>query len=244
MTKDHQEIRLSSTFKVPAIILAGIVIYLLLNYFGQQTAGMIVIFATIALGSYGLFRGMIISILKRHYALDYIAFLAIIVSIFANEYLVAAIIALMITSGRTLEEYGVSRAKKSLTKLIDRIPDEVILLEEGKTGKKEKIANVKVGQEVLIRKGEVIALDGILVSESGLTDESSLTGEPYMIDKIKGDQIRSGTINVGNPIVIRITKTEADSTYTAVINMVKESQEEKAPQLIHFPKSVIIPLTS
>jgi P-type E1-E2 ATPase len=135
----------------------------------------------------------------------------------------------MIASGRTLEDYGIAQAKKSLTKLVERIPNEITLWEEGKMGGKLKIDNVKIGQEIVIRKGEVIALDGTLISETGLTDESSLTGEPYAVEKIAGDQIRSGTINLGDLIIIKVTKTQKDSTYNKIIEMVKSAQNEKSP---------------
>ncbi|MDP2586025.1 MAG: heavy metal translocating P-type ATPase, partial [Candidatus Levybacteria bacterium] len=142
---------------------------------------------------------------------------------------VAAIIALMIASGRTLEEYGASQAKNSLTKLIDRIPNTVSIWKNGEVIGKEAISKVKIGQEILIRRGEVIGLDGVLISQTGLTDESSLTGEPYAIDKLQGDTIRSGTINIGNPIVLKATKEASDSTYRKIIDMVKRAQGEKAP---------------
>ncbi len=214
---------------LPVSVLIGILVYLLLLFLHMPLFATIVILLAVFVGSFDLFKEVLISLLHKQYALDYIAVLAILTSLLTNEYLVASVIALMITSGRTLEAYGVSQAKKSLTKLIDRIPNEVVLWENGKGSKKEKITNVKVGQEILIRKGEVIALDGILLSEAGLTDESSLTGEPYMIDKIQGDHIRSGTVNAGNPIAIKVTKTEKDSTYKKIVDMVKKAQSEKAP---------------
>jgi heavy metal translocating P-type ATPase len=69
----------------------------------------------------------------------------------------------------------------------------------------------------------------VLFSDAGFVDESSLTGEPYPIEKILGDKIRSGTVNMGNPMVITVTKTEADSTYRKIIQMVQNAQSEKAP---------------
>lgn len=227
--KNQKVSEMAKSFRIPLVVFTGIVIYLVLNFLNLILAGNILILAITLLGSYKLFQDTAVSLLKKRFALDYIAILAIVVSIITNEYLVAAIIALMISSGRTLEEYGVSQAKKSLTSLVDRIPDEIILWQNNQTGGKEKISNIRVGQEIFIRKGEVIGLDGTLVSEAGLTDESSLTGEPYMIDKIKGDQIRSGTINVGDPIVIKVTNEQKDSTYNKILNMVKNAQGEKAP---------------
>jgi heavy metal translocating P-type ATPase len=224
-----QKIALLNAFRIPAIIVLATVLYLFFLLLKLNlAANLVAIFATL-LGSYRLFYDTVTSILKKSFALDYIAILAIVVSLATQEYLVAIILALMIASGRTLEDYGVSQAKKSLTKLAERIPNEVYLWTNGKIGEKVKIEKVKIGQEILIRKGEVIGLDGILVSEDGLTDESSLTGEPYTIEKIKDDPIRSGTINIGQTIVVKVTKESGDSTYNKIVNMVKDAQDEKSP---------------
>ncbi len=225
----QQKISLLNTFRIPTIIILAIVIYVFLLIIKLDTAAALVaIFATL-LGSYRLFHETVTSLLKKNFALDYIAILAIVVSLATHEYLVAAILALMIASGRTLEDYGVAQAKKSLTKLAERIPNEVFLWMNGKIGEKINIGKVKKGQEIFIRKGEVIGLDGVLISKDGLTDESSLTGEPYTIDKIEGDSIRSGTINIGQPIVVKVTKESGNSTYNKIVGMVKNAQAEKSP---------------
>ncbi|MCL5019814.1 MAG: cadmium-translocating P-type ATPase [Patescibacteria group bacterium] len=220
---------LLNTFKIPAIILFGIVLYIALELLKADTFAIFIALFVTLLGSYRLFYETAQAIIKKQFALDYIAILAILVSLVTHEYIVAAILALMISSGRTLEDYGVAQAKKSLTKLADRIPNEVVLWQSKKAGAKITIGKVKTGDFILVRKGEVIGLDGILESEAGLTDESSLTGEPYTIEKIQGDAIRSGTINIGDPIVVKITKVQADSTYNKIIDMVKKAQDEKSP---------------
>lgn len=222
---------LAKTFRLPLVVLSGILLYLLFSFLRMPISAMLIILATIVLGSYKLFIDTVKELLKKHFALDYLAILAIIVSLITQNYLVASIIALMIASGRTLEEYGVSSAKASLTNLIDRIPDEVTLLRKDNTNEKVKIATVNIGDAIIIRRGEVIPLDGMLISDAGLTDESSLTGEPYTIEKIKGDVIRSGTVNMGNPIIINVSKKEADSTYRKIINMVQSASGEKAPMV-------------
>lgn len=183
------------------------------------------------MGSLQTLKQAAIAILRRQFGLDYIAIAAIIIALATGEFLVAAILVLMISGGRTLEDYGVSQAKKSLTKLVDRIPSDVTLWVLGKPGAKEKLGQVSVGSDIFIRKGEVIGLDGILASESAQIDESSLTGEPYFIDKLNGDTIRSGTVNLGQPIVVTVTKVEKDSTYKKIIDMVKQAEEEKSPMV-------------
>lgn len=223
------KILLSKHFRVPLICLLGIIFYLFLKSLKMELpADIVAIFITL-LGSYGLLTETLKKILEKRFALDYIAILAIAVSFYSQEFLVAAVLALMIASGRTLESYGASQAKKSLTKLIERIPDEVLLWKNDKAVNKTKIKNITIGQEIFIRKGEVIPLDGTLLSPSGQTDESSVTGEPYFIEKIMGDVIRSGTLNIGNPMIIRVTKTEEDSTYKKIVDLVKKAESEQSP---------------
>jgi heavy metal translocating P-type ATPase len=86
-----------------------------------------------------------------------------------------------------------------------------------------------VGQAVFVRTGEVIPLDGVLVSEMAEVDESSLTGEPYMMEKLQGNQLRSGTVNTGHSIVVQVTTVDAQSTYRKIIDMVKQAQDGQAP---------------
>ncbi len=219
----------SENFRVPLIVLVGILIYLILKILNLSLPANILVILITILGSYQLFWETFINIRQKRLALDYIAIVAILVALYTNQFLVAAILALMISSGRTLEEYAVSQAKKSLTNLIARIPDEVFLYQKDKTTLKVKIKSVEIGQEIFIRKGEVIPLDGLLISNLGQTDESSLTGEPYFIDKIKGDILRSGTVNIGSPIILKVTKVEGDSTYNKIVELVKKAQNEQSP---------------
>jgi heavy metal translocating P-type ATPase len=218
-------------FKIPLLVLFGIILYGTFALLHLSWLSLLIVSATILLGTYSMIVETVLSIMRKQFALDYIAILAIVVSLVTQEYLVAAILALMICSGSTLEAYGVAKAKKSLTQLIDRIPTDVTLWENGAPGKKKKLKSISIGDEIFIKKGEVIALDGEMLSERGETDESSLTGEPYYIEKEKEDIIRSGTINVGQPMIVRVTKTQEDSTYRKIIAMVKRAENEKSPMV-------------
>lgn len=213
----------------PLVILVGIFIYLGLQQFGYEIPGLIFVYAIMIFGSYQLFIEIFESLKKKQFALDYIAVAAILISIYSGQLLVGAVIALMLATGQELEKYGSQRAKESLTALVDRIPSQVFVVDSKGESQKKEISEVKKGEKILVRKGEVIPLDGILISESSIADESSLTGEPYFFEKFTGDVMRSGTINLGGPITIEITKEEADSTYKKIITMVQAAQEEKAP---------------
>lgn len=216
-------------FKIPLWVATGILLFLLSLLFHNQVLSVTIAVVSILVGSYELFLETFHSLKSRQFALDYIAILAILVSLTTKEYLVGMVIALMISTGRNLEAYGVKSAKQSLTKLVDRIPSSVVLWKKDHAGEKVHVEKVAIGQQILLRKGEVIPLDGTLASETGLTDESSLTGEPYPVEKVTGDAIRSGTINVGEQMVITVSKEAKDSTYKKIIAMVEKAQGEKAP---------------
>ncbi len=217
-----------SNFYIPILVLVGILIYLITLSISNLLAHIVAII-TVLLGSFGLIKETVLSILKKQFALDYIAILAICLSVFTGQYLIGLVIVLMFTGGKALENYGMAKAKESLTGLTDRIPHEVVLWNEGKSDVKKKVAEVNVGEKIIVRKGEVVPLDGTLISDEAITDESSLTGEPYVIEKMKDDQIRSGTINVGNMLVMQVTRKDNDSTYHKIVEMVRHAQEEKSP---------------
>lgn len=220
---------LLKAFQVPLLVLLAIAIYLILVSLHLSTLALVIAYGAIFLGSYDLLADTVISLIKRRFALDYIAILAIVVSLITQQYIVAMVIALMTATGQKLEQYGASSAKASLTALIDRLPNTVLLLEDHKEPQPVHLESVSVGKTILVRKGEVVGLDGVLISSNALLDEASLTGEPYPVEKVTADPIRSGTINVGNPIEVRVTSLSQNSTYAKIIALVKSAQEEKAP---------------
>ena len=223
-----------ASFLVPTVVLIAIVAYVGLQLLGQAPAAtMLEVMATL-LGSWGLLVETARLIARRHFALDYLAVLAIMVALWSQEYGVGMVLALMLSSGRTLEAFGTARAQRSLTALADRIPSDVLCWDEangqaGRPGRRMPVSEVSVGDRVYIRKGEVIPLDGVLRSAGGLTDESSLTGEPYEIEKLAGDPIRGGTVNIGDAIVVEVSRAASDTTYARIVEMVRRAQEEQAP---------------
>lgn len=219
-------------FLIPIFVFLTLAAGIILKYgYHSNLLSNIIFIIGIIPGSIQVLIESIISFSKRDFAIDYLAILTITVSLVSQQLLVGSVIVLMITGGNALERYAQSRAKSSLTSLTNRIPHDVLLYENETDNKKVKIESVKIGQKIFVRKGEVIPLDGVLVSGYSQIDESSLTGEPYFVDKLKGDKIRSGTINMGASIVIKVSKEDKDSTYRQIINMVRKAQEEKSPMI-------------
>lgn len=191
--------------------------------------GNYILFVGIALGSWKLVIDSIKSIKNGSFTLDYVAILAIATGIYTENYLVASVIVLMMSGGNALENYAQAKAKNSLTKLRNRIPNKVQLVDKNGHTKIIEIERVKVGSLILLRKGEVVPLDGLLKDSFGQFDEASLTGEAYPASKKEGDVVRSGTLNVGEAVVIQSTSTNLNSTYSHIVKLVKEAENAKTP---------------
>jgi heavy metal translocating P-type ATPase len=183
----------------------------------------------IVVGAAPLVRDTLTALRERRYALDYLALLAIGAAVAALELQVGAVIALMLATGRALEDYGVRRARRSLNLLADRIPRTALVLRDGETTVSMTIEEIEIGSELLVRHGEVLPLDGELVSDHALVDESSLTGEPYLLEKVRGDEVRSGTVNQGPPLQMRVLREARESTYRQILSLVEAAQEGSAP---------------
>lgn len=219
-------------FRIPLLIVAGILFYvvvLALNF--PEVLTTLFIWVLIFFGSIDLIKDTADSIRRKEFALDYIAILAILTALFMQQYLVAAVVVLMLSGGTTLESYAISRAQDSLILLSSRIPNEVSIWADGHIAIQKAIAEVNIGDLIAVRKGEVVPLDGKLQSENALIDESSLTGEPYPKDKYRGDYVRSGTVNTGESLVLEVTRSDKDSTYRRIIDLVEKAQLEKSPML-------------
>jgi len=185
----------------------------------------------IAIGGVPLVRDTIAAVRQRRYALDYLALLAIAAASAATEFQVGAVIALMLASGHALEDYGVRRARRSLSLLADRIPSPALVQGEGQTALPRAVDDIRTGATVLVRHGEVLPLDGTLLSPRAVVDESSSTGEPYLLDKVQGDEVRSGTVNQGPPLLLVVTREARDSTYRQILALVEAAQDSGAPMV-------------
>jgi cation transport ATPase len=133
---------------------------------------------------------------QREVGVDLIALLLITSALIFEQTLVAAVIALMLVTGRTLEFFTKQRADRELRALIDRAPRFAWLQEEG--GLREiPIEQVQLHQTLLVQRGKVKPVDGRLLSPSAILDESALSGESFPVTSSEGEQLQWGGSNVG-----------------------------------------------
>jgi heavy metal translocating P-type ATPase len=182
-------------------------------------------------------------LLRRHFGVDVIAVLALSGSLILQEYLTGAVIALMLATGRTLEHFADSRAHRELSSLLERAPRTVSRYEDGRILQRA-IDDVGLGDLLLVKTGEVVPVDGIILGPAVL-DESALTGESRPVERSEGEQIRSGAVNAGVALDLRAVATAEESTYAGIVRLVREAEAQKAPfaRLADRYAAIFVPVT-
>ncbi len=169
----------------------------------------------------------IVAISRRQPSVDIIAVLALVGALAVDEPFAGAMITVMLASGRLLEARAATRARRELSLLVERAPRTARRRVEG--GVVEIAVDVVVaGDRLLVGTGEVVPVDGRLLSLAVL-DESALTGEPLPVERIAGDDVRSGVVNAGQPIDLVATAAASASTYAGVVRLVEQAQASSAP---------------
>ena len=195
--------------------------------------------------------GMVRSILKGSWGIDVLAVTAIIATVLVGEYWASIIIVLMFTGGEALEDYAESRAKRELTSLLDNTPQiahrEVYSSAGAEKGalfatKDCPVAELNIGDVVVVKPGELIPVDGILLTPEATLDESSLTGESIPVERVKGDAVISGSVNGSAVFRMEVTALAADSQYQRIVELVKEASESKAP-FVRLADRYAVPFT-
>ena len=159
---------------------------------------------------------------------DVIALLALAGAVAVREFLAAAVISVMLASGRALEAWAAQRARQDLSALLDRAPRTARRYRGGGV-EIVPLDDVAAGDMLLVASGDVVPVDGTVASDAAVLDESALTGEARPVERGTGDQVRSGVVNAGGPFDLRASDTAAESTYAGIIRLVGEAAESQAP---------------
>jgi len=159
---------------------------------------------------------------------DAIALVSMSAALLLGQALAAVVVAIMYAGGTVLEDLARGRAERNLRALTDRAP-RVAHRKSAHGTETVPIDQVTVGDELLVRAGELLPVDGILIDASAQLDESTVTGEPLPERRGAGDALRSGTVNAGEAFVMRASAVADKSTYAAIVRMVAAAQTAKAP---------------
>jgi heavy metal translocating P-type ATPase len=221
-------IRASSARLVATAALLGVLGGLACAAFDRHALAYALWAATTAMLLVPLSWSVLKSLLRRDVGVDAIALFSMAGALALGEYLAGAVVALMLAGGNALEEAANRRARRELTALVERAPRSAVI-RRGDGLVEVPVDEVLVDEVVLVRAGEVVPVDGMVVSEEAIVDESALTGEPLPVTIHRGGSVRSGSAATGSAFELRALRRAAESAYAALVRLVEQAEEERAP---------------
>jgi heavy metal translocating P-type ATPase len=138
------------------------------------------------------------------------------------------VIVLMLTGGQALEDYAEHRAKTELDALLSQAPQKAHVL-RGRKLIDVTASKVQPGDKLVVRPGELVPVDAVVIEGQASVDESSLTGESLPVEKTAGDELLSGTLNLDSAITVKALRAAADSQYEQIIKLVKSASTAQSP---------------
>ena len=151
--------------------------------------------------------------------------IAVVAAFYLGEYPEAAVVIVLYVLGERLEDIGLENSKSALDRLVSIAPKMAFVKEENKN---IQINKIPVGTIVQVKPGEMIPLDGKIISGETTVDEAAITGEPIPKDKHPGDYLFAGTLNKNSFIEMKTTKISNDTTFSKIIRLTFEAAASKS----------------
>lgn len=227
--KNIQALRLVKKYPIPIFALFSLISGAILHWGLDLTnEAHWLWFVTLLIGGAPVIWETARGITRKQFASDIVATMAIIAAIVLNDAFPGVVIVLMQTGGKALEDYAFRRASSSLNALLARSP-RVAHRRVGELIEEVDVKNVRIDDLLIVRPGDLVPVDGIIVSGTSQLDESSLTGESLPKSKGVGEKVFSGTVNVATVFEMRAEKLSGESQYAKIVELVRKAQQEKAP---------------
>lgn len=194
--------------------------------------GVVLALAAVAVNGLPIIRGALEGLMQRQVNVDELVSLAIAASLLQGEFVTAAVVSFIMTLGALVEEAVSESARRSIQALAQMTPDTATLMtDEGE--RVVPVADIREGDLLLVKPGERIPVDGVIVSGSAAVDESSVTGESIPRTRREGDQALAGTLDYNGVIEISATHVGGDTTLGKVVQLVTEAEAQK-PDSVRF----------
>ncbi|CAJ1230213.1 cadmium- zinc- cobalt-transporting ATPase [Lactiplantibacillus xiangfangensis] len=228
-------------YKLTLTVSVGIIALILQFGFHQQLAAQLIITLWGSLMALSMLVEMIKTLRSGKYGVDLLAITAIVATLAVSEYWAGLVVLIMLTGGDSLEDYAAKRANTELKALLDNSPRTAHrLIDENLTD--IAVEDATVGDQLVVKPGELVPVDGHLIQGTALFDESSLTGESKPVEKNIGDDVMSGAVNGDNAVTMVVDKLAIDSQYQQLVKLVKESESRPA-KFVRLADRYAVPFT-
>jgi len=221
----RQSARLILTAISGLLLAIGALVWLIA---GSRTVSQMAFAASALVGGIFTARSGLLSLRGLTLDTNFLMTAAAVGAIAIGDYSEAAGVMFLFSLGSTLEAYTVDKTRRSIGSLVEAFPSDASVRRNGQI-QQVPLPNVEVGETVVIRPGDSIPVDGIVVSGESAVNEGPITGESVPQGKRKGDKVFAGSINGRGSIEVVTTSTVEDNTLARIVHMVEEAQAQKAP---------------
>lgn len=209
--------------------------------FGLALVAQIIITITGTLIALSMLKEMIKTLRSGSYGVDLLAITAVAATLAVGQYWAAMIVLIMLVGGDSLEDYASKKAHTELKALLDNSPQTAHKVVADKLVD-IKVDEANIGDQLVVKPGETVPVDGHVIKGSSMFDESSLTGESRPITKNVSDTVYSGSINGDSAITMTVDKLAKDSQYQRLIQLVKQADSTPA-HFVRMADRYAVPFT-
>jgi len=168
------------------------------------------------------------SLRERRISVEVLVALALLAAMLVGQFHAGAVVAVMLLGGGVLEQVTIARARRSMASLLANLP-ETVLVRRGAAEVELAVSELVVGDRIMARPGERLAVDGIVVGGESAVDESPITGESAPQDKKQGDKVFAGSINQSGVLEVEARTVGEETTLARIRRLVEEAQASQAP---------------
>lgn len=212
-------------------ILSGL--FLLLGYGLEKLGGtmeffLILYFIAAVLGGWGNFRKAARALPRANFNMSVLMSVAVVGAMIIGEYEEGASVAFLFAISEMLESWTMDKARRSIRELMDIAPKAARIRRNGLEADLS-VEEIRVGDVMMIRPSEKIAMDGTIVKGESSVNQAAITGESMPVEKGPGAGVFAGTLNINGALEVEVTKLVQDTTIAKIIHMVEEAQSRRAP---------------
>jgi heavy metal translocating P-type ATPase len=185
-------------------------------------------FATTLIGGYPIFEEAWENLRKRRMTMELSMTLALVAALCIGQFLTALVIAFFVLFAEMVEDYTVGSGRRAIQTLIDALPRQV-RVRRGAEERELSTNEVVTGETIIIRPGERLPVDGVVIKGHSFVDQSSITGESLPVEKVEESRVFAGTINKDGVLEVTVEKIGRDTTFGKIIEIVEQAERSRAP---------------